>query len=134
MDEHRPQTTGKPANGGATAGPNRASDRNEAKTPQPQRAVEQELAHAKNVAAELIDHAKSAAGDALTSMAEHLGEQAQDVAGRVRDQAADTTKAVYEQGRRAGDYLSRNAESNPLTALLVAGAVGYALSYLIHRR
>ena len=127
MDEHRPQMSDKPANanGGAAAGANPASDSDKAKTQH--RVVEKELAHAKHVAGELIDRAKTAVGDALTSAVEDLGEHAQEVARRTRDQAAVTTKA-------AGDYLSRNAAANPLAALLVAGAVGYALAYLMHRR
>ena len=135
MDEHRSKATDKTgnANGGA-AGVNSAAARNESKTPQPPRAVEKELAPAKTVADELIDRATTAASDAMASMANTLGERAQDIAGRAHDQAAATTDAVYQQGRRAGDYLSRSAVSNPLTTLLVAGAVGYALSYLIHRR
>jgi ElaB/YqjD/DUF883 family membrane-anchored ribosome-binding protein len=121
MDEHRPHTSDKPAkaNGRGAAAAKPTSDRNAAKTHQ--RVVEKQVAQAKHVAGELIDHAKSAVGDALTSAAEDLGERAQEVARRTRDQAAATTKS-------AGDYLSRNAAARPLTALLVAGAVGYALA------
>jgi hypothetical protein len=36
------------------------------------------------------------------------------------------------QGARAGGYLSRYA-AQPLTALLIAGVLGYGLAYLIHR-
>jgi ElaB/YqjD/DUF883 family membrane-anchored ribosome-binding protein len=126
MDDHRPQTTAKPANanGGGAAEP--ASDNPKVKA-QRSGAVEKDpAAHPKQVAGERIDHAKRAVGDALASTAGELGEQAQDAARRIGDRTAATTKAT-------GEYLSRSAGANPLTALLVAGAVGYALGYLVHR-
>ena len=46
-----------------------------------------------------------------------------------RDHATDT---LYQQGTQAGQYLTRNVNDYPLTALLVAGAIGYGLGYLIH--
>jgi len=125
MDDHKTQTGDKAAT--ANGGPAGAVSANsEVKRAQPSCAAK-DVAHAKNFTGELIDHAKSAAGAALTSMAEDLGVQAQDMAGRVGDRAAATTRA-------AGDYLSRSAQANPLTALLVAGAVGYALAFLAYRR
>jgi len=130
MDDHRPQTSGKPANAnsGTAAGGEPASDADKVKTHRPSSSAAKDVAaHTKQVADELIDHAKSAAGAALTSIAEDLGERAEDAARRIGDRTAATTKA-------AGDYLSRSAGANPLTALLVAGAVGYALAYLVHRR
>jgi ElaB/YqjD/DUF883 family membrane-anchored ribosome-binding protein len=54
---------------------------------------------------------------------------ARDVGNQV-DQAATT---VYQQGARAGGSVSRYAAEQPLTALLIAGVVGYGIAYLIHR-
>ena len=130
MDDHRPQNRDKPANanGGTAAGAGPASDPDKAETHRPSGSATKDVAaQTKQVADELIDHAKNVAGAALTSIAEDLGEQAQDAARRIGDRTAATTKA-------AGDYLSRSAGAYPLTALLVAGAVGYALAYLVHRR
>ena len=62
------------------------------------------------------------AGDAVQGGAREVGSQA--------GQAAAT---VYQQGARAGGYLSRYAAEQPLTALLIAGVLGYGLAYLIHR-
>lgn len=81
--------------------------------------------------------------DQARTMARNLGEQArsamadpsataQELARRAREQAAMATDAVYQQGTRAGEYLSRNVNEYPLAALLIAGAVGYGLAYLIH--
>jgi hypothetical protein len=53
---------------------------------------------------------------------------AQDLARRAREQ----TDTLYQQGTQASQYLTRNVNEYPLTALLVAGAIGYGLGYLIH--
>ena len=85
-------------------------------------------ARVKNAAgnANTAEHVKAAAGEALASVAENIGEQA-------RDEAGAAAEALLRQTRRAGDRLSRYATAKPLTALLVAGAVGYGLGYLLHR-
>src|SRR5260370_18918959 len=62
------------------------------------------------------------------------GATAQELARRAREQAAMANDALYQQGTRAGEYLSRNISEYPLAALLIAGAVGYGLAYLIHTR
>ena len=67
-------------------------------------------------------------GEQARSMASNAGATAQDLARRAREQ----TDSLYEQGARAGEYLTRNVNEYPLTALLIAGAVGYGLGYLIH--
>jgi hypothetical protein len=59
-------------------------------------------------------------------------EQAGNVARNLSEQASAASGALYQQGARAGDYVSRNVNEYPLPALLVAGAVGYGLAYLIH--
>jgi ElaB/YqjD/DUF883 family membrane-anchored ribosome-binding protein len=62
------------------------------------------------------------AGDAIQGVAREVGNKV--------DQAATT---AYHQGARASGYVSRYAAEQPLTALLIAGAIGYGLAYLIHR-
>jgi ElaB/YqjD/DUF883 family membrane-anchored ribosome-binding protein len=76
------------------------------------------------------------AGD-LAQKASVAGAQAVDavqgVARDVASQASQTATAVYQQGARAGGSISRYAAEQPLTALLVAAAIGYGIAYLIHR-
>ena len=52
--------------------------------------------------------------------------------------AQDLANHAAETGRqavsRAGEYIRQYAAQQPVTALLIAGAIGYALAYLIHRR
>ena len=77
------------------------------------------------------DMANRAAEQARSAMAK-AGETAQDLANRAREQAAPAAQAVYDQGARAGEYVTRNVHQYPTTALLIAAAVGYGLAYLIH--
>jgi ElaB/YqjD/DUF883 family membrane-anchored ribosome-binding protein len=51
----------------------------------------------------------------------------------VGNQASQAASTVYEQGARAGGSVSRYTADQPLMALLIAGAIGYGLAYLIHR-
>jgi ElaB/YqjD/DUF883 family membrane-anchored ribosome-binding protein len=73
----------------------------------------------------------------LAQKASNAGFQAVDaVQGAARDvanQASQAANAVYQQGARAGGSVSRYAAEQPLTALLVAAAIGYGVAYLIHR-
>src|SRR5437868_2780147 len=73
-------------------------------------------------------------GSSTTSAAPGPGivEQAGSMARNLGEQASAATGALYQQGARAGDYVSRNVNEYPLPALLVAGAIGYGLAYLIH--
>jgi hypothetical protein len=61
------------------------------------------------------------------------GDVVQGIAREAGSQAGQAAATVYQQGARAGGYLSRYAAEQPLTALFIAGAVGYGLAYLIHR-
>ena len=51
----------------------------------------------------------------------------------VANQASQAAATVYQQGARAGASVSRLAAEQPLTALLIAAAIGYGAAYLIHR-
>lgn len=72
----------------------------------------------------LGEQARSAIADA--------GATAQEFARRTREQAAMATDVVNQQSTRAGKYLSHNINEYPFSALLIAGAIGYGLAYLIH--
>jgi hypothetical protein len=79
-------------------------------------------------ARDLADRAREQAGAAMAK----AGETAQDLANRAREQAGPAAQAVYDQGARAGQYMTRNVRQYPATALLIAAAVGYGLAYLLH--
>jgi ElaB/YqjD/DUF883 family membrane-anchored ribosome-binding protein len=95
-------------------------------------------------ATDLIDRGKarldqwhSAANSALDqakTAAQDIGARVQDTARQAQDKARATTDVLYDQSTQAKDYVIRNMEERPLTALLIAGAIGYGLCYLIHRR
>lgn len=78
-----------------------------------------------------LEQAKTMArnvGEQARNLANTASSTAQDLARRAREQ----TDTLYQQGAHAGEYLTRNVNEYPLTALLVAGAIGYGLGYLIH--
>ena len=73
----------------------------------------------------------------LAQKASTAGAQAVDVvqgaAREIGGQASQAATAVYQQGARVGGSVSRYAAEQPLTALLVAAAIGYGIAYLVHR-
>jgi ElaB/YqjD/DUF883 family membrane-anchored ribosome-binding protein len=79
-------------------------------------------------AAGLARDASSAGVQAVAQASDAIQGVAREVGNKV-DQAATT---AY-QGARAGGYVSQYTAEQPLTALLIAGAIGYGLAYLIHR-
>jgi ElaB/YqjD/DUF883 family membrane-anchored ribosome-binding protein len=70
--------------------------------------------------------------------AEKAQTAAMQVGGTLRDAAVETGSRAGDAAAKAyqqtADYVSRNTAEQPWTALLIAGAVGYATAYLIHRR
>jgi hypothetical protein len=60
--------------------------------------------------------------------------QAGEVAREASNQATQAATSLYQQGSRAGGFISQYAAEQPMAALLAAGAIGYGLAYLIHRR
>ena len=51
----------------------------------------------------------------------------------VAPQAKQVASNLYEQGSQSGEYVRQTVAQQPVTALLIAGAIGYALGYLMHR-
>lgn len=74
---------------------------------------------------DLADRARSAAVDASNSIQGAAMEAAKQVGG--------AAAKGYEQGARASQYVSRNTAEQPMLALLIAGAIGYGIAYMIHR-
>lgn len=82
---------------------------------------------------EAIDLARTASTVGGQAVA-RAGEAIQGAAREVGNKAGEAATKLYQHGGRAGEYVSRYAADQPLTALLIAGALGYGLAYLIHRR
>jgi ElaB/YqjD/DUF883 family membrane-anchored ribosome-binding protein len=101
--------------------------------------LQDNIDQAKPVLRELRENAGAAMDKAadLAQKASNAGVQAVDavqgVARDVANQASQAANTVYQQGARAGGSVSRYAAEQPLTALLIAAAIGYGISYLIHR-
>jgi ElaB/YqjD/DUF883 family membrane-anchored ribosome-binding protein len=83
-----------------------------------------------------LDQGKSMAQD-LTNRASEAGKQAMGRAGEyiegITPRAKEVASNLYDQGSQSGEYLRQYVAQQPLTALLIAGAIGYTLAYLIHR-
>jgi ElaB/YqjD/DUF883 family membrane-anchored ribosome-binding protein len=84
-----------------------------------------------------LDQGKSVVQD-LAHRASETGRQAMDRAGEfiegVAPQAKQVASNLYDQGSRSGTYVRQYAAQEPFTAMLVAGAIGFALGYLIRGR
>jgi ElaB/YqjD/DUF883 family membrane-anchored ribosome-binding protein len=110
--------------------------------------VSETAAKAGHAASEAIQQGKEVIQDAqagaasLAQQATDLARQGMAQAGEVVQSAAreagnQATRAaanLREQGSQAGDFITRYSAEQPVTALLVAAAIGYGLAYLIHRR
>jgi hypothetical protein len=75
----------------------------------------------------------------VTDVAGKAQTAAGEAGGTVRDAAIETAKQVgdaatttYRQSVRAGEFVSQNTAEQPLLALLIAGAIGYGIAYMIH--
>ena len=93
----------------------------------------QQVQRAGTMASDTLEQAKAMARD-VGEQARAAAADAQDLARRARDQATAASDALYQQGMRAGEYLTENVNEYPLTALLIAGAIGYGIAFLIHGR
>jgi vacuolar-type H+-ATPase subunit H len=80
-----------------------------------------------------VERGRDLAAQAQTA-AVQMGGTLRDAATEASKQAANAAGKAYEQGTQAADYVSRSTVQQPLLALLVAGAIGYAIAYMIHSR
>jgi uncharacterized protein YjbJ (UPF0337 family) len=69
-----------------------------------------------------------------TAVGENAASAVQDAAQKAGAQASDFGERLYDESRRAGQSIGRSIEEQPLAAVLVAAALGYAVAYLMHRR
>jgi ElaB/YqjD/DUF883 family membrane-anchored ribosome-binding protein len=60
--------------------------------------------------------------------------EAGDLLQNVAPQAKEAASNLYERGSQSGEYVRQYAAEQPITALLIAAAIGYGLAFLIHRR
>jgi ElaB/YqjD/DUF883 family membrane-anchored ribosome-binding protein len=84
------------------------------------------IATAAGTIRDLAGQAKSAALEA--------GNTVQDTSIKASKQIGDAATKVYRQSVQAREAISRNTAEQPLLALLIAGAIGYGIAYLIQRR
>jgi hypothetical protein len=75
---------------------------------------------------DLAGQAKSAAVEA--------SETVQGASIEASKKIGDAVAKVYHHGMQASEAISRNTSEQPLLALLIAGAIGYGIAYMVHRR
>ena len=80
-----------------------------------------------------VEKAADLAGKAQTAAAQ-AGSTIRDAAIETSKQVSDAAAKTYAQGSQAAKYVSQQTAEQPLLALLVAGAIGYAIAYMIHSR
>jgi ElaB/YqjD/DUF883 family membrane-anchored ribosome-binding protein len=88
-------------------------------------------------ASDRIEAASRQAKDMAQRAAEtarETSETAWDVAQKTATQAREAAGEAYARGERGARELARRVEEQPLAALLIAGAIGYAIAYLLHGR
>ena len=88
---------------------------------------------AKSGVATAAETVSGGAGKVWTAGVE-AGNTIRDAAIKTSEQVYDVAAKTYEQGAQAAEYFGRNTAEQPLLALLITGAVGYALAYMIHSR
>jgi len=82
---------------------------------------------------DLAQQAATMVEEAATTLAE-ARESAWDVAQRTGAQARVMADQAYRNGQQGAQELAEWVEERPLVALLVAGAFGYAIAYMLHAR
>jgi ElaB/YqjD/DUF883 family membrane-anchored ribosome-binding protein len=84
-----------------------------------------------------IDNASSVASQTVSKV-EDASKQAWDIGQRLgtqaKDQAQEVAGQVSEQTSRTLSAVTRQVQAEPLLGILVAGAIGYFLALLSHRR
>jgi len=64
------------------------------------------------------------------AMARNVGIQAAAAGDALYQQSARAGHYINQRGARAGEYVKRSVNQYPLTAVLVAGVIGYLAAYL----
>lgn len=74
------------------------------------------------------------ASDVAGSAAGRAGQEASRLATSAQEGISRAGRQAYRQGAQAGSYVGERVRSDPLIALAVVGALGFALGLLVGRR
>jgi ElaB/YqjD/DUF883 family membrane-anchored ribosome-binding protein len=100
---------------------------------QTQKAAQDGIEQSKPVLRDL----QASAGEAIdkaTDLARQASRTGAEAVSQASGMARDAASQAYQQGARAGGYVGEFVREQPLAALLMAGAIGYGIAYLIHQR
>jgi ElaB/YqjD/DUF883 family membrane-anchored ribosome-binding protein len=100
-----------------------------------------------NTLGEKAQNAAAQASSAIQDFATETGKQVADAAAKTYKQGAQVASEyvskqgvqaaadyVTKQGAQAAEYVRTNTAEQPWVALLIAGAIGYAIAYMVHGR
>jgi uncharacterized protein YjbJ (UPF0337 family) len=79
-----------------------------------------------------LDDAASTVADKASEFAARAGSTLRDAAGTVRHGATQAGETAYDAGARAGQYVGRSVQQQPLLSLIGAAAIGYLVGFLLH--
>ena len=88
-------------------------------------------------ATDLSERARQVANNAAASaqnLAQRARERATTAAEALSNRASTVGDTLHRHGAQATGYVGRNVARYPLSAMLIAAAVGYGFAFLIHNR
>jgi ElaB/YqjD/DUF883 family membrane-anchored ribosome-binding protein len=94
----------------------------------------EQLGKSANEAVERVGGQVQPALDQGKSMAQDLATQASEAGRQAVGRTGELLQNVAPQAKEVARYARQHIVEQPLTALLIASAIGYGLGYLIHRR
>lgn len=77
-------------------------------------------------AASVLSEGKEAAGNTVRAV--------KDAAGRTADHVTEMGEQAYTRGKEAAQSAARQLKEEPVAAMLMAGAIGIAIGYVLARR
>ena len=95
--------------------------------------LKETLGRAGETVAAVSDAAKNVAGQARSAGVQ-AGAQIKQAAQQAGSQGAQALRDVSQRSSEAGRYVSETTAAYPLTALLIAAAIGYGVARLTARR
>jgi uncharacterized protein YjbJ (UPF0337 family) len=83
-------------------------------------------------ATDQLGSAADAVGEKVLDFANRAGSTMSDAAQTVHREVGHAAEKVYDVGSRAGEYVGRSVQGQPLLSLIGLAAIGYLIGFLVH--
>lgn len=93
--------------------------------------AERTVSRARELAEDTVEQTKKVGRDIGKRGRAAAADGAHELGRLAREQASTARDAVYQQGARAGEYLTQRLNDYPFAALIAAGAIGFGIAYLL---